>query len=96
MIFNYFLSLFIFINKIKTNDNTLCKFKNIDLYDNRNLSTFNDNITNLTTIFDKYDLLIKLKDNNYNIHQKMEFLNNNDIKLSNIKNGGLLNDWNIS
>ena len=34
MIFNYFLSLFIFINKIKTNDNTLCKFKNIDLYDN--------------------------------------------------------------
>lgn len=79
---------------MNTNVDTFCKFKNIDLYDNRNLSTFNDNIKNLTTIFYKYDLLIKLKDNNYNIHQKIEFLNNN-IQLSNIKNGGLFNDWNM-
>lgn len=70
-------------------------------YDYRNLSTIDNNylstidIINLTILFNKYDLLEKLKSNNYNENQKIELLNNIIIHPNNIFNGGLLEDWNL-
>jgi hypothetical protein len=72
-----------------------------DGYDNRNLSTIDNNnlstldIINLTILFNKYDLLEKLKSNNYNENQKIQLHNNIMIHPNNIFNGGLFEDWNL-
>jgi len=62
---------------------------------NRNLSTIDYNylsdIINLTILFNKYDLLEKLKSNNYNENQKI--IKHNNISTINIFNGNLLDDW---
>ena len=90
--FAYFFLLFVIFNRIK--NNIYLNYNKFNGYDNRNLTS--NNIitkTNLSIIFNKYELLKKLKSNKYNIHQKLEIIDNNIIHQVNILNGGLLEDW---
>lgn len=72
-----FLFVILRIFKMKTYLNC----KNIDGYDNRNLTSFDENekLKNITIFFYKYELLKKLESDNYNMDQKLELIYNHDI-----------------
>ena len=91
--FNYLFLLFITtLNNLKLN--TILQWNNG--YDNRNLTIHNEDIENLTIIFNKYELLKKLQSNESTIHQKLDLIDENlKIEQFNIFNGGLLQDWNF-
>ena len=76
---------------------TINKYKNVNGYDNRNLTIPDVDIKNLSIMFYKYELLKKLESDEYNIYQKLAIINNNIIiHPFNILNGGLLEDWNFN
>jgi GH25 family lysozyme M1 (1,4-beta-N-acetylmuramidase) len=78
----------------KITQNTIKKIKNFNGDDNRNLTIPNIyikkhdiDIENLTILFEKYELLKKIKNNEYQ---------NLKINIINISNGRLLEDWNFN
>lgn len=91
----YIFLLFYCVTNSKINNFLNYQFKNIDEYDNRNLTIPYNDISNLTIIFNKYKILKKIESNDYNIYTKLEMLNYNNIIINpfNILNGGLLEDW---